>query len=149
MTQSFDLLADPRVSTPADAFAEQFDLLIRIQSKLSEIATGVNTIRSLTKQIDSLNGRLADVDGGADIIVTATALADKMRRIEDELVQREFTAPGDSLNYREMLFEKLGGLPPIVSSADARPTVQSYAVFDKLAGQADVQLAALQGLVED
>ena len=149
MTQSFDLLADPRVSTPADAFAEQFDLLIRIQSKLSEIATGVNTIRSLTKQIDSLNGRLADVDGGADIIATATALADKMRRIEDELVQREFTAPGDSLNYREMLFEKLGGLPPIVSSADARPTVQSYAVFDKLAGQADVQLAALQGLVED
>ena len=36
----------------------------------------------------------------------------------------------------------------MVSSADARPTVQSYAVFDKLAGQAAEQLDALRSLVD-
>ncbi len=36
---------------------------------------------------------------------------------------------------------------PVVASADARPTVQSYAVFDKLAAQARDQLAALDALV--
>jgi hypothetical protein len=47
-----------------------------------------------------------------------------------------------------MLFEKLGGLAPIVSSADARPTVQSHRVYDKLAGQIDEYLAALGALVD-
>jgi hypothetical protein len=38
-------------------------------------------------------------------------------------------------------------LAPVVASADARPTAQSYAVWDKLAGQADVQLAAVAALI--
>ena len=37
-------------------------------------------------------------------------------------MQVEFTADGDTLNYREKLFEKLSALPPVVASADARPT---------------------------
>jgi hypothetical protein len=35
-----------------------------------------------------------------------------------------------------------------VSSADARPTAQSYAVYSKLAGQVDEQLARLASLVD-
>jgi hypothetical protein len=79
-------------------------------------------------------------------VSSAAALTDKLAEIEGRLVQAEFTSEGDSLNYREQLFEKLGGLAPIVSSADARPTRQSHQVFDKLAGQIDEQLAALGGV---
>ena len=71
-----------------------------------------------------------------------------MTEIEHQLVQVEFTSEGDSLNYREMLFEKLNGLTPVVSSADARPTVQSHQVYDKLAGQIDEQIGALGELVD-
>jgi hypothetical protein len=42
----------------------------------------------------------------------------------------------------------LSGLTPVVSSADARPTTQSYAVYEKLAGQVDEQLSALRALVD-
>jgi len=35
-----------------------------------------------------------------------------------------------------------------VRSADAKPTQQSHDVFEKLSGQADEQLAALQALVD-
>ena len=51
MTQSFELLKDPRISTSDADLAEQFDFLIRIRDKLSEIVTGVNTIRSLKRQL--------------------------------------------------------------------------------------------------
>ena len=34
-----------------------------------------------------------------------------------------------------------------MASADTRPTTQSYAVFDKLCGLVDVQLAALEAVV--
>ena len=47
-----------------------------------------------------------------------------------------------------MLFEKINGLPPVIRSADAKPTQQSYDVFEKLSGQADTQLAAMQALVD-
>ncbi|MEP7203792.1 MAG: glycosyl hydrolase [Ilumatobacteraceae bacterium] len=148
MTQSFDLVKDPRITTSDDDLAEQFDLQIQIRDKLSEIVTGVNTIRSLKRQLDDWAVRLADNDSAADATATAEELKEKLEAVEAELVQSEFTSDGDTLNYREKLFEKLSDLPPVVGSADTRPTTQSYAVYDKLAGQADEQLAALAALIE-
>ncbi len=145
MSQSFELLKDPRIATSDADLAEQFDFLIEIRDKLSEIATGVNTIRSLKRQLGDWTARLADNESVAAAIA---ALTTKLDGIENELVQPEFTSDGDTLNYREKLFEKLSGVPPVVSSADARPTTQSYAVYKKLAGQADTQLSALTALTE-
>jgi photosystem II stability/assembly factor-like uncharacterized protein len=147
MTQSFELLKDQRVSTSDADLAEQFDLLIQMRDKLSEIATGVNAIRSLKRQLDGWTERLADHDSAAAAVAAAKALKSGLEAVEAELVQPELTSAGDSLNYREKLFEKLSHLPPVVSSADTRPTEQSYAVYHKLAGQADEQLAALGSLI--
>jgi hypothetical protein len=149
MTQTFELSKDPRITTSDTDLAEQFDFLIQIRDKLSEIVTGVNTIRSLKRQLHDMALRLAGSEiPTSDAIVAAKVLSDQLAAIENELVQVEFTADGDTLNYREKLFEKLSALPPVVASADARPTTQSYAVFRKLAGQADQQLAALSALVD-
>ena len=149
MTQPFTLLKDPRVTTSDADLAEQFDLLIEIRDKLSEIAAGVNTIRSLKRQLSEWSTRLADQVGAADVVRAAIELGDRLRSVEAELVQSEFTCDGDTLNYREQLFEKLGALVPVVRSADARPTSQSYAVFNKLADQADHHLTALATIVCD
>jgi hypothetical protein len=148
MSQSFTLLKDPRVQTSDADLAEQFDLLITIRDKLSDIVTGVNRIRTLRRQLDEWSGRLKDDDAAAAARASITTIKDQLEAIEDELVQTEFTADGDTLNYRQKLFELLSGLPAVVSSADARPTAQSYAVYDKLAGKADTQLAALQALID-
>ena len=147
MTQSFELLKDPRISTSDADLAEQFEFLIQIRDKLSEIATGVNAIRSLKRQLDDWTGRLAGDESAAPASAAAAAVREQLVAIELQLVQPELTSAGDSLNYREQLFEKLSDLPPVVSSADTRPTVQSYAVYDKLAGRADTQLAALATVV--
>jgi hypothetical protein len=146
MTQPFELVKDPRVTTSDADLAEQLELMLAIRDKLSDTASAVNTIRTLKRQLADWSTRLADQDGATDAVSSAAALTDKLAEIEGRLVQAEFTSEGDSLNYREQLFEKLGGLAPIVSSADARPTRQSHQVFDKLAGQIDEQLAALGGV---
>lgn len=151
MTQTFDLIKDPRVTTSDEDLSEQFDLMMQIQAKLSEVATAVNSIRGLRKQLTDWTARLDGDESGQTVIDTvaaATELDRALTAIEQELVQVELTSDGDSLNYREMLFEKLGALAPVVSSADARPTVQSHGVYDKLAGQIDEQLAALRSVVD-
>jgi photosystem II stability/assembly factor-like uncharacterized protein len=147
-TQTFELLKDPRVDTTDADLAEQFALLLRIRDTLSEIATAVNTIRSLRRQIAEWIGRLEAPGGDATSLAAARTLVERLTAVEAELVQAEFTSHGDTLNYREQLFEKLSALPPVVSSADARPTVQSYAVYDKLAGQATDRLEALRAIVD-
>lgn len=147
MTQTFELQKDPRVKTSDAELAEQFALMIEIRDKLSQIATGVNTIRSLKRQLGEWSQRLADNAAAAEVIATIAALRESLLALEGELVQAEFTADGDTLNYRQMLFEKLSDLPAVVGSADARPTMQSYDVYRKLAGQADEQLAKLTALL--
>jgi len=146
MSQSFELLKDPRISTSDADFAEQLHLLLKIRNKLSEIVTGVNTIRSLKKQLAEWVERLGHDESAADVVTGAKDLTDRLTDVENQLVQVEFTADGDTLNYREQLFEKLSSLPAVVASADTRPTVQSYAVYEKLARQADEQLEALNAL---
>jgi len=147
-SQTFDLVKDPRVTTDDADLAEQFDLLRTIQDKLSDTATAVNTIRNLHGQLGAWRARLGDDETSdtASVVASGHKLYQSLREVEDKLVQRELTSPGDSLNYREMLFEKLSSLPPVVASADSRPTEQSYAVYKKLSGQIDAELETLAAL---
>jgi len=148
MTQSFELLKDPRVTTSDADLVEQFEFLAKIQAKLSELVVGVNTSRGLKKQLETLITRLEGIEGGADAVAGAKELVAKLDAVEGEMVQAELTSEGDSLNYREMLFENLSGLVPVVRSADKKPTTQSYAVYDKMAGQVDDRLGELQALLD-
>ncbi len=149
MTQPFELLKDPRVTTSDEDLAEQFELMLQIQAKLSETATAVNSIRSISKQLGAWIDRLDGTDSAGDVISAAKALGEQLTEIEHRLVQVELTSEGDSLNYREMLFEKLAALAPVVSSADARPTTQSHEVYAKLAGQIHEQITALNAAIDD
>ena len=117
---------------------------------MSEIVTGVNTIRSLKRQLADWAERLADNEvAAADAIAAAQGAHEQARRPSRTSSCRSSSPPtATRLNYREKLFEKLSDLPPVVASADARPTTQSYAVYEKLAGQADEQLAALNALID-
>ncbi|MFW2384030.1 MAG: WD40/YVTN/BNR-like repeat-containing protein, partial [Acidimicrobiales bacterium] len=144
LVQSFSLLKDPRVKTSDADLDEQFQLISRIQAKLSEIVVGVNTIRGAKDQLDAVAARR---DTNKEVAQTCETITAQLAEIEDALVQSEFTSSGDTLNYRQKVFEKLSGLGPVVSSADKPPTRQSYEVYDKLAGQADEHLAQLAALV--
>jgi len=148
MEQSFNLIKDPRIKTSNKDLTTQFKLMSAIQSKLNEIVVGVNTSRMLKKRIADMASRLDGDASAKDVLAAGQALTAKLDDVEAQLVQKELTSFGDALNYREMLFEKLSGLPPIVRSADTKPTKQSHDVFDKLAGQADTQLAIFADIVD-
>ena len=136
-------------------FEAQFELLSTVQSKLNETVLAINRIRAMRRRLDDWSDRLGEADrlgqdheGAESVPAAIEAVGERLTEIEEELVQPEFTSEGDTLNYREKLFEKLSGLRPVVSSADTAPTKQSHQVYDKLAGQIDEQLGALDELVQ-
>ncbi len=141
MTQSFELVLDPRVSVERSDLEEQFDLLSRIRDKLSDVVDAVNRIRSIKQQLASWQERMPELEGVGEVIID-------LETVEEALVQREFTSEGDSLKHPARLFENLSGLPPIVASADTKPTTQSHAVFEKLSNRIDAKLAELDAVVD-
>ncbi len=147
MTESFELKKDPRISTTPDEFARQFELQMKIRDKLSETHNAITEIRDIRKQVDDYAKRVKDRTGSQQITEAAKSLIGKLTAIEEELYQTRNQSSQDPLNYPIRLNNKLAALGGTVASADARPTDQSYQVYEDLAGRINAQLEKLKQVV--
>jgi hypothetical protein len=75
----------------------------------------------------------------------ATSLTDRLSAIESEIYQVKNQSGQDPLNYPIRLNNKIAALAGVVGGADAKPTSQSYTVFNDLSSQLDRQLSAMRG----
>jgi hypothetical protein len=147
-TQSWEWKKDPRVLTNQEDFQEQFDFLIRIRNKITEVNRAINLLRDVKKQIDALSTKVKEHEKSKKVIESARKIKRKLTSVEDVLIQSKSKSGQDPLNYPIMLDNKIAALASIVSSADARPTKQSYEVFRELSAKADMQLSKLKDIME-
>ncbi|MGD9346744.1 MAG: glycosyl hydrolase, partial [Candidatus Aminicenantes bacterium] len=148
LTQSWEWKKDPRLDTSQADFQAQFDLLIKIRDKLTEINTSINELREVRKQVDALLKKIEDFPNAEEIEEAGKNLKEKLRQVEDVLIQSKSKSGQDPLNYPILLDNKIAALVGVVSSADARPTDQSYTVFKELSRKADVQIEKLKNVLE-
>jgi photosystem II stability/assembly factor-like uncharacterized protein len=139
LKQSFEILADPRVSVEQADLVEQFRMAMAIRDRLSETHATANRIAELRRQIaawrarpqvEPLIGRLDDAD-------------QQLASIDHELIER---APGLSYAHPIRLNAKLAALGVMVGSADAAPTHQAGEVFAELSEHLARQLERLRNL---
>jgi photosystem II stability/assembly factor-like uncharacterized protein len=143
-TQPFLVVKDPR-STATDAdLKEQFDLLMRIRDKTSEANDAVKTIRSVKAQLSDRSQKITG-SRAATFKQLATDLTSKLSAIEGEIYQVKNQSSQDPLNYPIKLNNKIAALAGVVGGIDAKPTSQSYTVFNDLSAQLDRQLTAMRG----
>ncbi len=140
LTQPLEIVRDPRVSGSPSDLQAQFDLLLKVRDMLSETHDAVNRLRDLREQVEGWSKRVED----DEVKQAATAIVDKLNAVELELIQPKSGSP---LQPPAGLNEKLAALAGMVSNADMRPTAQSTAVFEKLAGQADGSIEKLDPIV--
>ncbi len=151
VSESFEALKDPRVSTSQADLETQRDLLLRIRDKLSEAHNTVNAIRDVRQQIEGWEHRLKNRNDerGQPVSKVATALKEKLHTVEDKLIVRdEDYSEAKVYDYPARLNKKLAGLVSVVSSADTLPTKQSLAVFELVATQIDEQVTRWQKILE-
>jgi hypothetical protein len=141
-TESFALKADPRLSTTQEDFAKQFDLMTKINSKLSETHNAILEIRDVKKQFEDLTGRMKSPDQ-KDLVDKAKDISRQLTAVEEELNQTKIKSGQDALNYPIKLNNKLAALGASVDGSDDAPTAQSYDVYNDLTAKIDVQLARL------
>jgi len=148
-TESFRVMKDPRIAATDADLREQFDFLIRIRDRVSEANDAVSRIREIRAQIDGVLKRVEGESYEEEISEAAKPIKQALSEVENEIYQTKNQSRQDPLNFPIKLNNKIAALTGVVASADARPTKQSYDVYEELSGQLQVQLDRLSGIVED
>lgn len=140
--QAFEIRIDPRVpATDADLRA-QFELMVDIRDRASEVADALIEIRDLRGQLEAQRGELNQTEQAE-----ADRLQQQLKEIQDVLTRPVGAHPMEL--GPKGLINKLGSLSSDVMGADARPTEQMYAVFADLTERVEIQLNRLAQLIDD
>jgi hypothetical protein len=148
LTEFWEWKKDPRLETTKEDFQAQFDLLIKIRDKLTEVNASINQLRTVRNQVDDLLKKIKDIPDTGEIEKAGKSMKAKLKEVEDVLIQSKSKSGQDPLNYPILLDNKIAALIGVVSSADARPTDQSYTVFEDLSGEADIEIKKLKSVLE-
>jgi len=148
MTEGFTVKPDPRLQTTAADYAKQFELGLKIRTKLSDTHNAIIEIRDVRKQIDDLLKRVKDQPNAKVISDAGTQLIKNLTAIEEALYQTKNQSSQDPLNFPIRLNNKLAALGGVVYGSETPPTDQSYAVYEDLVAQIDAQLQKLSQIIK-
>ncbi|RLA27713.1 MAG: hypothetical protein DRR11_17835, partial [Gammaproteobacteria bacterium] len=141
--QPFEIRKDPRIKASDEDLRVQFDLMVDIRDRFTEVSDTVLKIREVRAAI---NESRADLNEGSE--AAADAILAELRQIEGILMiwmgspehPMMWSAPG--------LTEKLSSLSSTVLSGDARPTASMVAVFANLTERFEMQRTRLNQIID-
>jgi photosystem II stability/assembly factor-like uncharacterized protein len=145
--QEFEILQDPRVKVPLADLKEQFDLLMKINKKLSENHKGINQIRKVRNDVNGYLKAVKDESLSKKLKDMTKEMMKSLDEIEGTLMQPKSKAGQDALNFSIQLNDKLAGVGSAVGASDNKPTKQSYDVYNDLSGKIDKQIERLKGIL--
>ena len=145
--EPFELLKDPRSSAAQGDLDEQFELLVKIRDKLSEVHEAANRTRRIRGQVDAWEERATGRPEAEAVSKAAASLKEGLSSIEGELVAMK-PPPGSLRGEVARLNGGLTKLAGVVASADWAPTKQSYEVFSEVSAKVDERLQKLQQTID-
>lgn len=145
MTAPFEVRQDPRSTASTTDLKAQFDFVMSVHDKLSEVNEQITRIREVRKQLTDVKKRVAD---NKAVVTAANELDKKMTAVEEALYQTKNRSSQDPLNYPIRLNDKLAGVGDSAASGPFAPTAQQTEVRDELVAQIDVQLVKLKAIWE-
>ena len=146
LTESFEVVNDPRSPASQEDLASQLELLLGIHAKLTQTYQALARLRDVRDQVQAWQRRLtSDVLYDA-VRSSADELATRLDVIESALIQ-----PGEQkdlfgLHDRVRLNAALASVISVIESADTKPTVQARELAEQYMSEIDTELSALDGV---
>ena len=145
--QSFNILKDPRSNSTNEDLREQFDFLLSVRDKVSDIHQTIIDIRSSRTQLidlkSKISGKYPDMENSISDVISRITL------IEEKLYQTKNRSGQDPLNFPIRLNNKLAHLTSVASVGNFKPTDQMYNVRDELIGLIDKELKMWENIKEN
>jgi photosystem II stability/assembly factor-like uncharacterized protein len=148
-TESLVVRKDPRSSATLAELREQFDFLIKIRDRVTEANNTVRTTRNVRWQADDRARQIAGKPQEAEYKQLSGELMSRLSTSEQEIYQVRNQSSQDPLNYPIKLNNKIAALSGVVASTEARPTKQSYDVFNELSAALETQLKSSKSSIDE
>jgi small-conductance mechanosensitive channel len=147
---SFEIKKDPRSSATREDLQVQFEFLVSVRDKLTEVHESIKRIRDIQDQLKALKGRLDSKHSDhKSIIESADKLIAQLEKVEKRLYQTKNQSPQDPLNFPIRLNNRLSSLVGVASMGDNRPTRQAEEVRQELVAEIDALLSQQSELIRD
>ena len=121
----FEVAKDPRSRASQADFQAQFDFVVSVRDKLTEVHQALGRIKDARGQLEALEKRLKEREGMEDVVEASKALREGLTPIEEALYQTKNRSRQDPLNFPVRLNDKLSGVMQVGSFGDTRPTTQA------------------------
>ncbi len=143
----FEIKPDPRSKTTPEELQAQFQFLMEVRNKLTEMHDAIKNIRDVRKQMTDVASHTKNEADKKEIQEAVKKINDKISRVEETLYQTQNKSGQDPLNFPIRLNDKLAGVASGAAGGDYAPTEQSYAVKKELTTQIDAELAKLKSIM--
>ncbi len=147
-TGSFIIKANPVYKLSQQDYEDQFNFLISVRDKFSDIQKAIKNIQEIRKQINDFTAR-AGKDVPKEIKQQADTINKQMTAVEEALHQTKAKSGQDVLNFPIRLDDKISGLYDFAVSGTAAPAKQVKEAFAELGAQADEQLNKLKKILNE
>ena len=141
--QPFEIRKDPRLSVSDADLRAQFELMVELRDRYTEVADAMAEIRQVRAQVRVRRtalpeGSRAEADG----------ILEQLRDIEGVLTKWMGSEAHPMMWSPPGLTEKLSTLSSAIGGSEARPTAQMYALLEDFTERLEVQRARFDQLVE-
>jgi hypothetical protein len=140
--QPFEINKDPRIKASDADLRAQFDLMVDIRDRFTEVADTVMKIREVRARLDKHQSVLPEASR-----TEADTILQELRQIEGILMIWMGSPAHPMMWSPPGLTEKLSSLSNAVSSGDVKPTESMYAVFEDLSERFDSQRNRLNQVI--
>ncbi|MEI6739411.1 MAG: glycosyl hydrolase [Gemmatimonadaceae bacterium] len=138
----FTVLKDPRSEATAADLVAQYKLAMQIRDRTTDANDAVRTVRHVRDQAVTASKQVgADSAKYAALVKSLDA---KISELEAKVYQVKNQSGQDPLNFPIRVNNQIAALGGVVGGTEARPTKQSYTVFDLLTKELEGYLVDLR-----
>ncbi|MBC7873344.1 MAG: glycosyl hydrolase [Ferruginibacter sp.] len=144
----FTILADPNYKISATEHEEQFNFLVTVRDKFSEVMKAIKNIRDIRQQMNDFSSR-SGKELPKEIKTQIDTINKQMTEVEEALHQTKAKSGQDVLNFPIRLDDKLSSLYDAASAGQATPSKQVKEAYGELASLIDLQMNKLKKIISD
>jgi hypothetical protein len=144
----FTILADPNYKTSQAEYEEQFNHLITIRDKSSEIMKAIKNIREVRQQMNDFSARVGK-ELPKEIKQQIDTVNKRMTAVEEALHQTKAKSGQDVLNYPIRLDDKLSSIYNASSAGNSGLSRQTKDAYAELVPLIDEQLNKLKKIMSE
>jgi photosystem II stability/assembly factor-like uncharacterized protein len=149
LTQSFQVLMDPRIAATDAQLAEKEQHLEKLDQSVRNLYASVRKMQQIREQVKEMNERLAEEETAKEVKEAGEEITEKINEIEGKLVQMEQKTFQDVINFPNQLDTHLKHLKNTIDSSVPPVTDGQKQRFSDLMDEWQTRKSEIQQLMNE